>query len=74
MQFKDMLNLLITFGGWCMTLGLYIAKVKQHDKDIEEIKKRQTSTDTLLQSMNQTLTSLDTKMSLLLNDRIKVTK
>ena len=54
-----------------MTLGLYIAKVKQHDKDIAEIKNRQNSTDSVLQNINNTLTALDTKMQLLLDDRIK---
>ena len=54
-----------------MTIGLYISKIKQHDVEIKEIKERQNNTDSLLQNINNALSSLNTKMDLVLNDKIK---
>lgn len=68
---KDYFGIIVTVGGWCMTIGLYVAKIKQHDAEIKEIKEKQVCVDSLLQSINNTLTSLDTKVDLLINDKIK---
>ena len=58
-----------------MSLGIYIAKVKQHDKDISEIKSKQQTLDTLLQSINNNLTELNTKVGFLLEEhKIKTSK
>lgn len=53
-------------------IGIYTAKIKQHDKEIEEIKTRQDSTEKLLQSIDKTLTSLNTKVDLLLTGKLNI--
>ena len=68
---KEFFSVFVTIGGWCVMLGVYITKIKQHDKEISEIKKRQESIDGLLMSINNTLTELSTKVDLLISDKIK---
>ncbi len=51
--------------------GLYIGKIKQHDQELKEIKERQNTTDRALDSINNLLNRLDTKVDLLINDKIK---
>lgn len=53
-------------------IGIYTQKIKQHEIEINELKNRQASTDTILQSINNTLTSLDTKVDLLLQGKINI--
>lgn len=68
---KEYFGIIVTVGGWCMTVGLYVSKIKQHDVEIREIKEKQSSTESVLQSISKSLVSLDTKVDLLLNDKIK---
>ena len=68
---RDYFGIIGTIAGWCVMLGVYITKIKQHDKEIGEIKKRQESIDGLLMSINNTLTELSTKVDLLIQDKIK---
>lgn len=70
---RDYFGIIVTVGGWCMTVGLYVSKIKQHDVEIREIKEKQLSTESVLQSISKSLVSLDTKVDLLLNDKIKKT-
>lgn len=75
MDYKFIISMIVTIGGWCMTLGIYIAKLKQHEKDIEELKRGQNEVEntlnTAVQSINNTLIDLNTKMNLLLSGKIK---
>ena len=70
MDYKFIIELGITIGGWCVMIGIYTQKIKQHDREIKELKAKQASTETILQSINNTLTSLDTKVDLLLKGKI----
>lgn len=71
MDFKYLIQLGITIAGWCVMVGVYTQKIKQHDKDIAEIKSRQDTTEHLLKSIDNNLASLNTKVDLLLNGKIK---
>ena len=68
---KDNFSLITTICGWVFFIGVYVTKIKQHDKEIESIKNRQESIDKLLMSINNTLTELSTKVDLLIQDKIK---
>lgn len=70
---KDYFGIIVTVGGWCMTVGLYLSKIKQHDVEIRELKEKQNNTDSILQNINNALSSLNTKMDLVINDKIKKT-
>lgn len=72
MSISEIFTIAITIGGWCVMIGIYTNKIKQHDKEIEEIKARQNSTEDLLKSIDKTLTSLNTKVDLLLTGKIKI--
>lgn len=72
MDLKSIINLAITVGGWCVMLGMYLSKIKQHDVEIKELKEKQSSNETILQSINNTLASLDTKVDLLLKGKINI--
>lgn len=71
MDYKFLISLAISIGGWCVMVGTYTQKIKQHDKDIEDIKNRQDTTEKLLKSIDNNLASLNTKVDLLLNGKIK---
>lgn len=75
------LTAIITVAGWGVTFGVCQNKIEQNTKDISRVERthsedvakindRQSSTDTLLQSINTQLVELNTKMSLLLNGKI----
>ena len=68
---KDNFSFIATVMGWVFMVGVYVTKIKQHDKDIDSIKTRQESIDKLLMSINNTLTELSTKVDLLISDKIK---
>lgn len=72
MDLKSIINLAITVGGWCVMLGMYLSKIKQHDVEIKELKEKQNSNETVLQSINNTLASLNTKVDLLLKGKINI--
>lgn len=68
---RNYFSIIATVAGWCVMGGLYIGKIKQHDQELKEIKERQNSTDRALDSINNLLNRLDTKVDLLINDKIK---
>ncbi|MCQ2587918.1 MAG: hypothetical protein MJ174_07370 [Treponema sp.] len=72
MDFKYIITLAITVGGWCVSLGMYFNRVRQLEKEIEEIKHRQNNTDKLLTDISKQLTELNTKVSLLIDQKIKL--
>ena len=78
-------TILITIAGWSVTFGICKNQIetngrdiqrieKQHENDIQKLSIRQDSTDGLLQSINSQLVELNTKMTLLLNGKMEVTK
>lgn len=71
MDIKFMLEILVTVGGWCVMLGIYLSKIKQHDADIIDLKKKSDDTTKLLNSINEQLVELNTKMSLLIGGQLK---
>lgn len=76
------ITIAITLTGWGITFGVCQAKIdtnikaierveKQHHQDIEKIEARQNSIDSLLQSINVQLVELNTKVSLILEGKVK---
>ena len=57
--------------GWAVTLGICKNKIDNNERDIQEIKNRQVQTDAILQSINTSLASLNAKVDLLINGKIK---
>ena len=57
-----------------MTLGMYCTKIRQHDKDIEEIKNRVNASSEIFQTISNQLAELNTKVSLLIDGKIEVKK
>lgn len=70
MDLKTLINFAITVGGWCVMIGVYTAKIKQHEQEIQDLRERQNSTEELLKNIDKQLTEVNTKMSLLLQGRI----
>lgn len=79
------LTIIITLAGWSVTFGVCKNQIetngrdiqrleKQHENDVQKLSIRQDSTDGLLQSINSQLVELNTKMTLLLNGKMEVTK
>ena len=64
-------SILCTIACWVFMVGVYVTKIKQHDKELEEIKNKQDCIDKLLISINKTLAELNTKVQLLIDDKIK---
>lgn len=77
-----MLTIAITLTGWGVTFGVCQAKIdtnakaverieNQHRLDIEKLETKQSSIDTLLQSINVQLVELNTKVTLILEGKVK---
>lgn len=82
MDYQFFIGLGITVAGWGVTFGIMKQKIIQSEKDLENLKKdfkediarvetKQTQTDTLLIAINNNLTDLNTKVGLLLDNKIK---
>lgn len=82
MDYQFFIGLGITVAGWGVTFGIIKQKIIQSEKDLENLKKdfkediarvetKQTQTDTLLLAINNNLTDLNTKVGLLLDNKIK---
>lgn len=82
MDYQFFIGLGITVAGWGITFGIMKQKINQSEKDLENLKKdfkediarvetKQTQTDTLLLAINNNLTDLNTKVGLLLDNKIK---
>lgn len=74
MDFKWLITLAITVGGWCVSIGMYIAKIKQHDNELKEIKNHQQTTDQLLINISNQLADLNSKVGLLIQGKINTGK
>ena len=72
MDYKYLISLGITIGGWCVTLGMYFNRIKQLEKELYEVKLHQNTTDRLLSDISKQLTELNTKVSLLIDSKIKL--
>lgn len=70
MDWGIIITLGVTIVGWATTLGICKQKIENNERDIQEIKSRQCQTDTILQSINTTLASLDAKVDLLIRGKI----
>lgn len=82
MDLGTIITIIITVIGWAVMFGICKNKIDNNEKsiselkedvqrDIDDIKNRQTQTDTILQSINTTLASLDAKVDLLIHGKIK---
>ena len=80
-------NFLFTIGvnlvSWGVMLGVYKTKITNNEHEIKELKEetdrrlealseRQNKTDTILQSINNNLTELNTKMDLLVKGKLAI--
>lgn len=71
MDLKEIFTLLVTIGGWCVSIGLYIGKIKSLEKEMSEVKNRQTKTDELLLNISNQLAELNSKVGLLIQGKVK---
>lgn len=82
MDYQFFIGLGISVAGWGVTFGIMKQKIAQNEKAIDDMKKdfkdditkietKQTAIDNLLLSINNNLTDLNTKVSLLLDNKIK---
>lgn len=71
MDWGIILTIGVTIVGWAVTLGICKNKIDNNERDIQEIKNRQVQTDAILQSINTSLASLNAKVDLLINGKIK---
>jgi len=72
MDYKWIFTLIATVGGWCITLGMYFAKVKHHDQEIKYIKENQKTNEALLLDISKQLADLNGKVSLLIQGKINI--
>lgn len=81
MDYKFLIELAVTIGGWGIAIGVYKQKMQHIEKEIETIKtKAAQDTDNLqkqinasiqsFESIKDSLNGLNTKMDLLLNGQI----
>ena len=71
MDLKEIFTLFVTIGGWCVSIGLYIGKIKSLEKEMCEVKNRQTKTDELLLNISNQLAELNSKVGLLIQGKVK---
>lgn len=82
LNFGLILTLLITVAGWSLNYGVCQNKIEQntknltrleqeHKEDVNKLNDRQDNTETLLRAINTQLVELNTKMTLLLNGKVK---
>lgn len=82
MKKELVLTIVITLCGCALTFGVVQNKVENntknierleltHEKDVTGIKEQQKQTDALLQSMNNNLASINTKLDLLVEGKLK---
>lgn len=83
MDYKFLITMAITVGGWCVMCGVYKQKIKnledeqkelkeQHQKDVQAINARFIAQDSKYDAINDKLSDLGTKMDLLLAGRINL--
>lgn len=64
-------TIVCTVLGWGVTFGICQQKISYCEKQIERIEQRQGSTDIILNSINTQLAELNTKVTMMLEDKIK---
>lgn len=69
---KKNFGILVTILGWVFSLGICYSNINQLEKEITSIKNRQTTFEMTVNDMNKTITSIDTKMNLLLDNKLVV--
>ena len=83
MDYKFIISMVITIGGWCVMFGVYKQKIKNiedeqkelkelHQKDVAAINARFIAQDSKYDAINDKLSDLGTKMDLLLAGRINL--
>lgn len=82
MDYQFIVSMGITIAGWGATFGIMKQKIAQNEKaletlkedfkeDVRRLEQRQSATDNILLDINKNLTDLNTKVSLLLDNKIK---
>ena len=71
---KKNIGLLITIGGGIFSIGIYYNEISQLQKEVQTIKNRQSTFETTVNDMNKTITAIDTKMNLLLENKLIIAK
>lgn len=80
MSIESIISIGISLGGVLVMFGVFKNKIEQNEKAIEEIKKdfskdiqtitsKQNQTDTILQSINNLLASVNSKVDLLIDGK-----
>lgn len=59
-----------TLIGWAVLFGILKQKINDHDKELAEIKAKQAQMDSLMQSINNSLVALNTKVDLLMDGKL----
>ena len=72
--FLKIFSPVVTVLGWVFGLGAGFSQIKHMKKEIEDLRTQQNNTDELLRDISKTLTSLDTKVSLILDGKLKESK
>ena len=72
MDYKYLISLAITVGGWCVMFGVYKQKINKHDEEIKELRSQLNSVNNAFDSIKDGLTNLNTKMDLLLNGKLVI--
>lgn len=69
---KKNFGLLVTIAGWIFSLGLCYGKVTQQEIEIQELKTKSSSLECSFNEMSKMLTTINTKMDLLLDNKLVV--
>lgn len=69
---KKNFGIMVTILGWVFSLGVCYNHINQLQKEIDIVKNRQTTFELTINDMNKTITSIDTKMNLLLDNKLVV--
>ena len=65
-------SIIVTVLGWAFSLGICYNNICHLEKEITSIKSRQTSFEITVNEMNKTITSIDTKMNLLIDNKLLI--
>ena len=68
---KNYWSIIVAIIGIAVSWGTMNAKLKHQDEQIDELKKKQDTTEQLLQDINTSLTELNVKVGLLVSGQIK---
>ena len=68
---KEWWSLFVAIIGIAVSWGSMNTKIKHQDEQIDELRKKQDTTEQLLQDINTSLTELNVKVGLLVSGQIK---